>query len=61
MIRRVMVARIIETKMHVHEYVSNIRVIFLMGGRAFGGLDTQTAPSSSTGIVYSIKEALSAL
>ena len=47
-----------ETKMQVHEYVSNIRVIFLIGGRAFGGLDTQTAPSSSTGIVYSIKEAL---
>ena len=51
---RVMMATTMDTRMQPQELLSNILIMFEIGGKLVGGFDTHTAPSSPTAIVYSI-------
>ena len=50
----VMMATTMDTRMQPQDMVSNIPMMFKIGGKLVGGFDTHTAPSSPTAIVYSI-------
>ena len=49
MTTRDIVTRIMEMRMRIQDDVSNIRVMFLIGGSLLGGLEAQTVPSRPTG------------